>query len=532
MSTDADLFTDEPAPQADLFTDEPAPKPRSVGGFVQNAIGDVSQMAKGIGNFAVGMVTHPQDTISNTMQNLPPAIVNEAKRIGLVGEGGLISREGIHPVNAIKKFGGAMYDKPATTALDVWPAANAASKTIKAIPKVLGIGSAKELATLGDKAARAAAGATDDLVQGPVGAPPPINLPEEAGQILKKAPEAPVSAPESAAAPQAGVPLGQNFQETVQNLGKKVSGVAKGPMDEMKNFLEQKFGKLAAKPSWPQELGSVMERKAQGMKLKEIGFSPGQLRKLYEKFGEDRVLALADFADQKGITKEFLNYKMGQKINELSKSSGRMIGGIRDMATKRGAVHNPQEVVDAIRSQLDSKYLTGVGSTQKGAYMKALQDINRGATTPSELAETVTNLNHYATKNKMVQSTGAYTDVANAASRINNELIKKMMSPAEWNAYQEALKEFGAAEVFKRGYGFTFGREMAGRTGPGNPWNFVKDVGGRKIMEGMFDKVGKKLKSNPEIARSPALLTRELLDDISTTLDEIIDQVGSGGINP
>lgn len=376
--------------------------------------------------------------------------------------------------------------------------------------------------------------AADDVARMAPEAPPPVNLPGEAAQILKEAPTTPPPPPSGAAgaaqAAEQAVPLGATFQETVSNLGKQIPQPIKKPLQDVQEFLAQKYGRVAEKPSWPRELGTILERKAQGMRLKEIGFSPMQLRKLYEKFGEQKVLDLADFAERKGITKEFLNHKMGQRIMELSEKSGQMIGGIREMAAQRGAVHNPQQLIQKIKSELDAKYLgKGGASSEKGAYLKALEDIKSGAKDPATLAQKLTEMNRRATTNKMIQPKGAVTDVANVASRINNELIKKVMKPAEWDAYQEALKEFGASEVFKRGYGFTFGREMAGRTGPGGPWNFIKDVGGRKLMEGVFDKVGKTIKNNPEIARNPSALTKEFLDDAAQTLDEIIEQVGGTG---
>lgn len=517
----AELFTDEPAPEADLFTDEPAPQ-KSIRGFGENAFKDVTGTFKGMGKLAEGLVMHPIDTTVNTVKTLPGAIMNEGKRLG-VGE--LLTG---HPINAVEKFGNAFYDKPLTTILDVLPAAGAAGKAF-------GIGGkAAEVGGLADEAAQVAktgGSMVDDVARIAPEAPKPINLPDEAAQILKSEPvlepQMPPSAPPGApqAAEQA-IPMGSTFQETVSNLGKQAKEAVKKPMDEVQAFVEDKYGRFAKKPSAIENAGKALEQKGRGMTLKEIGGTPGMARTLRDRFGEDVLNDLADLADKKGVTKGFFNWQTGNEIKNLMEESGSGVGAIRKMARERGALHNMSDLVNKIRAELDPIYLKGSGSAQKGAYMKALEDIKNAPNDPVSLAEVITEKNRFLKKNKLTQPIGAGTDVLNSASRLNNELIHKFLKPAESEAYKEALKDFSASKLFSKMYGHTYGRDMMGRSGPSSIWNTVKDVGGRKIMEKVFKNVGRKMQNNPDYFKNATNLSSDVLDSIGNAVDEAIDQMG------
>lgn len=518
------------APAPEGFEIDP---PKSLGGFAKNLGHDVVDTAKGIGNLGVGLVTNPVDTVINTATHLPRALMDEGKRLGI---GELITG---HPINAGEKFLGAAYDKPLTTFLDVLPAAGAAGKVLGFGGKAAkGATLASEAANLTDDVARSATSTADDVARmAPAGAPEAINLGDEAAQILKepiKPPEVSYTppAPGSANVPPQAPALGVEgiVDKTVSHLGEKARTAIKGPLDEVNSFLSERYQKVAQKPEFGRTIGDMMTRKAQSLRFKEMGASPGQIRRLVEKMGEDKVRALSDLAEEKGITQPIRGYTVGKNIEKMGQDSGRMTGGIREIATKRGAVHDTKALVDEIRSQLDSKYLKGgTSGSEKGNYIKALKDIENTPPTADSLAKRITELNSYATKNQMVQKKGAFTDVANAASRINNKLIEKYLSPAELEAYTGALRDFGASEIFKKFYSFRAGRELAGRSsGLGGMWgeakNFVADIGGNKMLEKTFDKLGNKLKKNPDIAKSLGSLSEEALSDILSSLDEVIDE--------
>lgn len=492
---DSALFTDEPLPKDDdLFTDEPAPD-KSVAGFAKNIGTDIKDTAVGLGHLGKGLMTHPIDTAVTTAAGIGPAIFNEGKRLGI---GELLTG---HPINAAEKFGQAVYEKPLTTALDVLPAVGAAGKA-------LGIGgkAAKgaEMALEAGKAAETLAPA----VEGAVKAAP---LAEEAAGAAKIAGTAP------------------NLERIASQVGEAIPGIVKEPLKEAGKFVESKYGQLAAKPGWAETLGDVALRKAQSMRFREMGASPGQIRKLMDKMGEEKLRSLSDLAEEKGITKPIVSSQIGKNIENLHETSGKTIGAMRELAAKRGAIHDPNGLVQAIKAELDKKYLQGgMASSEKGGYLKALKEISNTPPKADALAKKITDLNEYATKNQMIQKKGAFSDVANAASRINNQLIEKFLSPQEMEAYRQSLRDFGASQIFKRFYGFRAGRELAGRSGPGGILRNIKqtamDIGGNKLVEKVLDKFGRKLKTNPGLAKDLGSLGEEALSDILSSLDEVIDE--------
>ena len=537
------LFTDEPLPKQDLFTDEPSPE-KSVGGFVKNIGSDIVGTAKGLGNLAVQTLQHPIDTPIQVLSNLPKSIVEEGKRIGA---GELLTG---HPINAMNKFGNAMYEKPLTTTLDVLPAIGAAGKLLKGMRGAEGATMAGEAATsLGDDALRAGNSIYDDIARVAPEAQPPLQMPGEAINILKESPGSfpyiqnittkpppPLQTLDKASnifkepiptvnmageAATQSVPTGSTFQETVQNLKNKIPSEIKKPLDQVQEYLTGKYGQMASKPGIAQSLGDYFTRKAQGMRLKEMGASPMQIRKLVDRYGEDKLLALSDIAKEKGITNPMMGYKVGKRIEELSDTSGKTIGGLRKIATQRGAVHNMDNFVQRIRSQLEPVYKSGMRSGEKNSFNKALAELKKTNPTPDAIAKKITEMNRYASENKMVQTGGAYTDVANAASKLNNELISKVLSPKELEAYHTALTDFGAAEAFKKFYGYKVGRELAGRTGPSGIWNKFMDVAGNKFIERGSERLGQILKTNPEMIKNPRALLKEVIDQISGTIDEV-----------
>lgn len=464
-------------------------------------------------------------TMGKTALNMGKGLVEEGKRIGL---GELLTG---NPGEAVDKFGAALYDKPLTTALDVAPVVGAAGKALGFGKTLKTAEMAAEAGNLADDAARAGTMADDVARMGPTGAPAPLNLGDEAAQILKEPPKPPTGAPQAAAgATEQAVPMGGTFRETVANLEKQIPQQVKEPMRQVQEFLSQKYGQAAAKPGFADTLGDAMIRRAQGMRFRELGGTPGQARVLTQRIGEEGVRELMDIAKERGITRSPIGATRRAATKQLQESSGKAIGGIRELASKRGAVHNAKALVDEIRAQLDAEYLgKGMASGEKGAYTKALEDIKTAATSPEKLAQKITEMNRRAVKNKMTQPTGAVTDVANAASRINNQLIKKHLSPKEVAFYEKNLADFGASKIFEKLQSFEVGREMGGRAGVGGLWRNIKqgamDMGGSKVMENFYDRFGPRLKSTPGIAKNLGSLTEGAIDDLLGALDNAIDEV-------
>lgn len=487
---------------------------KSIGGFAKNLGKDVMGTVNSLGRLGEGLLLDTGPTVKNVVTSLPGAVIEEGKRIG-VGE--LLTG---HPINAVEKLGGAFYEKPLTTFLDVAPAAGVAGKLTKAGKVARGAELAGEAGSFLDEAAQAAKAApslVDDVTRVAGSAPSPVNLGDEAASILKQPSQIPTEVP-------------PGIKESLSGLKEKIPTAIKGPLDEVGDFVNQRFQKAAAKRGFGEFLGDAAIRKAQDMRIQEIGFSPGQIKTLIERKGEDWVRSLADLAKEKQVTKPVSGYHIGKNIEALEQSSGNMIGGIRDIASKRGAIHDPNQLVQAIRSQLDSKYLKGSGSSQKGAYMKALEDIKRAEPTAAGIAKAISNINEIKVGSKMTQPVGAMTDVANVASRMNNELISKFLGPKELSAYNEALRDFGAAKIMGRGRARKAALGMAGRAGVGGVMRNIKqkamDVGGGKVMENFFDKIGPKLKQNPSLSKNLGDLSGEALSDLLSALDDAIDEIG------
>jgi hypothetical protein len=520
----SELFTDEPAPQApdELFTDEPVPgtEPMTSAGFQKKAIADIKGLGTGlmdVGKMVVDPLNITGAIQSGSMEPIKEAPLKNWEMLKAIpkGIGEEVKRVGIgelatgHPIEAAKTLGRAAYDKPFTTILDFLPAFGAAGKALGIGGKAArGAGLAAEAGEAADLAGAAGkagkmAGVAEDVAQ--AGKVAPI-LEDVAGTTAKAS----------------------GLEGIAGKIGEKIPGAVKEPMKEAMGWAKEKYGPAGAREGWAETLGNILETKGQGMRLKELGAPPGMVRKLYDKFGREKLSELSNLLKEKGITDPIVSYKIGQNLENMEKMAGKSIGDMRKISAQRGAIHNPQELVDAIKAKLDTKYSKGVASSESGSYAKALEDIANSPPTPEALAKTITNLNQYATKNQMIQKSGAYTDVANTASRINNQLIEKFLSPQEMQAYKAALKEYSAAQVFKRFYSFRVGREFAGRNGPGGLLRNIKqsamDIGGNKILEKVYDKLGSKLKANPKIANDLGTLTHETLTDILSALDEVIDE--------
>ncbi len=482
---------------------------------------------------------------------IPGGLIEEGKRIGA---GELLTG---HPINAANKFTSALQEKPVSTALDVLPFAAPFMKGAKAAPlaeeaPAAAAAAIPEASTAGLRSAVKLRGKTYVGEPGEIHADVINKMAKELGenpdtvidavnkigdqgftkgdQFLSRQEAAAQTGVKGEAASMRAAGKLEPEKGTFETLKDKIPQDIMDPMKQVGSYLEKQYGKAAEKPGFAGTIGELLARKAKGMRLKEMGMSPGQARKIVERFGEGKLMELSDIAKEKNITKPILGYKVGERIKDLTKESGQKIGQFRKIASEKGAIHNVDSLVKTIREKLDPEYLgKGTNSSQKGAYLKALEDIKAHASTPEKLAQKISDMNDFATKNKMTQATGAITDVANAASKANNELIGKYLNPAEMEAYRSSLKDFGASKIFNKFYGFKVGREFAGRSGPGsilkNMYQWGMDTFGNKFVENVSEGVGNKLKKNPGLALKPQVLVDEVLKQMADTLDEIGDEV-------
>lgn len=510
------VIDEDIAPPAGFQLDEPAPG-RSVGGFARNVGSDVVNTAKGLGSLAKGLVTAPVDTAIGVATHLPGAIVDEGKRLGI---GELLTG---HPVNAAQKFGGALYDKPMTTILDVLPAAGAVAKGLGIGGKVArGAELAAEAGDVAVDAARMGGGMADDVARVAAGAPKPINLPPEAAQILK---EAPTGAPAAAGAAES-VPLGATFQDTVANLGRQVPDAVKQPMAQVRDFWSQKYGAAAKKPGLATKIADYAEEHSRNMTTKASGASYGQLRKI----GEEDMQSLQDLMLDRGI----ISPKVGpigakKMVEEFHAAAGDSIGNFRKAAAERGGVHDMDSVVSQIRSKLDDKYTSGMYSGQKGTYAKAINELKKLDGNPAAVSEKITELFKEARRaDPLREPSGPLADVARQLRAQNEGLIQKTLSPAEFKAYQAALDEYGAMTQIREFMKRKNFRDASGRLGPGSGvfrqgvQSFFDMIGYRGQAQ-VMKKFADWLRSNPEAASNPKAMFQKYIDEAAEAVDDVMD---------
>lgn len=496
-------------------------EPKSISGFAKNAASNAWDTFDSMGKLGEQMILNTGPTAKALVKGFPGAIADEAKRIGVYGPEGQVNTEFpfIHPIQGAKTFLKALYDKPVSTTLDVLPAAGVAGKA-------MGFGKSAQGAEMAGHAARAgeAGGAVasmaDDAMRMAQKAPNPLNLPDEAAQILKQ------STPPPVASTAESVPLGASFTETVQNLGKRIPADVKQPIAQVTDFLSNKYAQTAKKPGWAETMGTYAEENARNMATKAAGATSGQLKKI----GEEGTKALQDLMLDRGIISPKVG-PIGAKnmVTSFREKAGKIIGGIRKSATERGAVHNMDNVAERIKATLDDKYLKGMYSGNKGSYMKSLAELKKLKGTPDEIADKITEFFTEARRqDPLRQPSGPMADVARELRALNEDLIKKHLTPAEASAYEAALSEYGSmkqiGEFFKvRGY-----KDAAGRLGPGSGIF-------RQAVQGFMDMIGYRgqaqiqkkfadwIRRNPEMASDPKAIFQKYIDEAVEAVDDIAD---------
>jgi len=141
-----------------------------------------------------------------------------------------------------------------------------------------------------------------------------------------------------------------------------------------------------------------------------------------------------------------------QEIKSMLGQAGQEIGNIREEASQTPAPA-PQSITQRIREELAPEYgPSGVKASENAGLERVLNGIEQMQNpTFSDYAQRATDLNKYASGNKLVQATNAETDVANALSRINDENIAKAApeSAEPYNQYKDTfstLKEINPLE--------------------------------------------------------------------------------------
>lgn len=249
-------------------------------------------------------------------------------------------------------------------------------------------------------------------------------------------------------------------------------------------------------------------RLAQEQSIKSLEGAIGQVRQL----GPEEARAVGQLALDKGIVSPFTPTSLGMERTlqgELGKS-GETIGALRQAGDVAGGAPEASLLKNNIAAELTPKYETGMRSGEMGSLKHALEEVGK-IEKPSFVAnaEKATEMNQYAAGNKMLQPTGAFTDVANTLSRTNNEALQKALTPEQWQAYQSALNDFSGLKAIEKFFSRGEVRELAGR-GSGlltDLYKGTKDVIGHKALAAGADTFADML-SSPAVAKAlPALVT-------------------------
>lgn len=300
-----------------------------------------------------------------------------------------------------------------------------------------------------------------------------------------------------------------------------------------KEFLNKEYAKQAKDPGWANTVAKYLQQGSQNLAAKEMGGGPKHVRQI----GEEGVQALGQYAiDKKIVDPRVGSIGMKERTNAINKTAGGVLGDIRKEAD---GIFDPQkhtiDILQPIKQVLDQDFEPGMPGANE--YKTAIGLVEKSDPSPSGVAELATKLNRLANENnKIKQPTRPYTDVANIASRINNERIKQMIGPGKSAIYEEALKDFGATkklqEFLKNKSARAMGSGSAGSVPNRIVQKFLETAGykaGSRIAGGM----AKKILASPKTAGSLPDMFKEFINQVEA-LDDDISHPGMahGGVVP
>ncbi len=591
--SDADLFTDQPAPAGgDLFTDEPAPK-----SFLQktasNVIPDIKSVGAGLKDIAQGPAL---DIASGDIASALPKLAKTGEEFmkNPVENLEAAARPVTHPVDYFQEH-------PVQQTLNVLGAAEGLKGMMS--PKMEVAGAVKEGLPVIEPGAKTGAphalfAYNDEF--GPGGQPRSVynvfgdpehpaikqighgssvskDMLDKAGipitgrepkSVGKYEPLEPTPARRSTDAEKAAgiIPIERAMGETVNrgpssaagksagftpNLAPEASPAPAAPggpptstldtlagkgldkANEVKNYISKGYEGYAKKPGTAAEVADYVQEKSQMMAAQQMGATPLQARQI----GHEGVRALGQYALDNDIVGPTTGLKgMRAKTNALNEAAGKTIGDIRTQADSlRVPTENTTDVLQQIRQKFDPVFSRGSRSGEAGAYAKALEELEDAKPTFQGMADLSTKLNKAANEaNRLNQPHGAYTDMANEISHINNERIKTLVGPEKAVQYEKALRDFGATKKI----GEFLKRKEAGevkRMGPGslvsNLTQKAMDEFGYRAGAKVANKLSTAIKSSPGITKSIPSMFKEFINQVEDVSHEV-SGMSKGGIVP
>lgn len=351
------------------------------------------------------------------------------------------------------------------------------------------------------------------------------------------------AAPAAAAAPPpppVPPPATETLAKGILDKGQEATQAAQ----EVKDYINRSWEGFSKKPDTVANVSDWVQEKSQAMAAQQLGISPLQARQLGRTplEAQNTMRAIGQYAYDKGIVSPGVGLKgMLEKNDALIKSVGKTIGDYRATADKLAGEVDPADIVQAVKDELDQKYLRGATEEegprgayagQAGAYQHALQELEDAEHSHSGIAEAATTLNKAANKAaKNLQPETPFTDVANAASRINNERVKALLGPEKSAQYEQALREFGVNKKIQNALKFKTSGEVK-RFGPGSIVNnftqkFMDEIGYRFLGKSANQLSGAILK-NPSLAGSLPSLFKQFIHEVENVGNEATGTEAAG----
>lgn len=259
-------------------------------------------------------------------------------------------------------------------------------------------------------------------------------------------------------------------------------------------------------------LGQYAKRFGQNQAMKALGARSGQIGQV----GIPESREIAQSMIDKGVISPLRGpIGLEEKVAELHGAAGQGIGQARALGDVQGTAPQMPEILQNVKQNLEGKYSSGVEKGMSGLN-KAREEIAKGGTgTFTGNAQKATELNQAAAANKIYRPQGATTDVADAISHMNNEALKKTLSPADFAKYESHLKDYSnlskVNEFIKSGER----REMTGRGGASlgkTVYDKTMDALGNRVAATMGSKVGDILQSPETPAAIKKMLSAYLLN--------------------
>lgn len=242
-------------------------------------------------------------------------------------------------------------------------------------------------------------------------------------------------------------------------------------------------------------------RFAQEKAVKSLEGVMGQVRQM----GPESAREMGQFALDKGIVSPLTPSSLGmeRKLGGLLGETGEDIGAARAAGDVAGGAPTATDLMAKAKAELGPDYASGMKVGEQRSLGNAIDEIAK-IKGPSfqNIADKATEMNQYASANKMLQAPGATTDVANFLSRENNEALQKALTPEQFSAYKQALSDYGSLRDIQKFFVRGEARGLAGRgQGPlTNLYHGISDTIGNKSMAAGADTVAKMLQS-PAVAK-------------------------------